>query len=157
VSRKLLDVTGERLAAAGLDVQVLSLNSPGIQAESDPTVAVANAAAVNDLMAETIRDHPSRFAGFPALPTQGPKAAARELERAVTDLGLKGALVNAHTRAATWTIPTCGCCGTAAGLDVPLYLHPGERVDTADVLSDHAELVGPMWSWGTDTHRTRCG
>ncbi len=53
-SRRLLDLTGERLQqmdAAGLDVQVLSLNSPGIQAETDAAVAVARAAAVNDLLA----------------------------------------------------------------------------------------------------------
>ncbi|MGW5639910.1 hypothetical protein [Streptomyces sp. NPDC003832] len=48
-SRRMLDLTGERLAemdAAGLDVQVLSLNSPGIQAETDPATAVAQAAVV---------------------------------------------------------------------------------------------------------------
>ena len=92
-SRRLLDLTGERLAgmdAAGLDVQVLSLNSPGIQAEPDPSVAVARAAAVNDLLATTIAEHPTRFAGFAALPLQDPQAAAKELERAVTQLGLQG-------------------------------------------------------------------
>ena len=39
----------------------------------------------------------------------------------------------------------------AEGLDVPLYLHPANGVDTAHVLSGHPELIGPMWSWGTDT------
>ena len=45
-SRRLLDLTGERVElmdAAGLDVQVLSLNSPGIQAEPDAAVAVSRA------------------------------------------------------------------------------------------------------------------
>nr|WP_266095031.1 amidohydrolase family protein [Microlunatus elymi] len=39
----------------------------------------------------------------------------------------------------------------AQSLDVPLYLHPSNGVDVADVLSGHPELIGPMWSWGIDT------
>jgi len=154
-SRRLLDITGERLAgmdAAGLDLQVLSLNSPGIQAEADPSVAVSQAAAVNDLLANTIAENPSRFSGFAALPLQDPQAAAKELERAVTQLGLHGALVNAHTQGTYLDDPQLRVVWEyAAGLDVPLYLHPANGVDTAHVLSGHPELIGPMWSWGTDT------
>lgn len=138
--------------AAGLDVQVLSLNSPGIQAEKDPAVAVRQAAAVNDLLAATIAENPDRFSGFAALPLQDPQAAAKELERAVTQLGLKGALVNAHTQGRYLDDPTLRVVWEqAAGLDVPLYLHPANGADTAHVLNGHPELVGPMWSWGTDT------
>ena len=154
-SRRLLDLTGERLAgmdAAGLDVQVLSLNSPGIQAEQDPSVAVSSAAAVNDLLATTIAEHPSRFAGFAALPLQDPQAAAKELERSVTQLGLKGALVNAHTQGRYLDDPTMRIVWeTATALDVPLYLHPANGVDVAHVMSGHPEMIGPMWSWGCDT------
>jgi 2,3-dihydroxybenzoate decarboxylase len=154
-SRRLLDLTAERLPgmdAAGLDMQVLSLNSPGIQAEKDPATAVARAAAVNDLLATTIAEHPDRFAGFAALPLQDPQAAAKELERAVTQLGLTGALVNAHTQGRYLDDPTLRVVWEyASGLDVPLYLHPANGVDSPHVLSGHPELTGPMWSWGTDT------
>lgn len=154
-SRRLLDLSAERLAAmdaAELDVQVLSLNSPGIQAEPDPAVAVARAVAVNDLLAATVTEHPDRFAGFAALPLQDPQAAAKELERCVTQLGLKGALVNAHTQGRYLDDPTLRVVWEyASGLDVPLYLHPANGVDVADVLSGHPELIGPMWSWGSDT------
>ena len=82
MSRRLLDLTGARLdsawCTAGLDVQVLSLNSPGLQAESDAATAVSRATAVNDLLAATIEAHPTRFAGFAALPLQDPQAAAKE-------------------------------------------------------------------------------
>jgi 2,3-dihydroxybenzoate decarboxylase len=154
-SRRLLDLSAERLSAmdsAGLDVQVLSLNSPGIQAEPDAAVAVARATEVNDLLATTIAANPTRFAGFAALPLQDPKAAARELERSVTQLGLKGALVNAHTQGVYLDDPSLRVVWEyAAGLDVPLYLHPAIGVDHAHVLSGHPELIGPMWSWGGDT------
>ena len=99
--RRLLDLTEERLPAmdaSGVDVAVLSLNAPGIQAESDAAVAAREASAINDFLAEVIANNPTRFRGFAALPLQDPAAAASELERAVTQLGLCGALVNAHTQ-----------------------------------------------------------
>ncbi|MDL4813272.1 amidohydrolase family protein [Actinomadura opuntiae] len=153
--RRLLDFTGERLDGmdlAGLDVQVLSLMSPGIHAETDPAAAVTKAAAVNDLLATVIAENPTRFAGFAALPLQNPKAAARELERAVTQLGFCGAMVNAHTQGRYLDDPTLRVVWeSAVALDVPLYLHPANGVDVAHVMSGHPELIGPMWSWGTDT------
>ncbi|MFJ3086706.1 amidohydrolase family protein [Streptomyces sp. NPDC086838] len=161
-SRRLLDISGERLAemdAAGLDMQVLSLNSPGIQAEKDAATAVTQAKAVNDLLAGVITDHPDRFAGFAALPLQEPKAAADELERAVSELGMRGALVNAHTQGRYLDHPDLRIVWErAAGLDVPLYLHPANGVDVPDVIQGHPELIGPMWSWGSETatHFLRC-
>ena len=154
-SRRLLDLTDERLAemdSSGVDVAVLSLNSPGLQAEPDARKATSAASAVNDFLAGVIDEHPTRFAGFAALPLQDPVFAANELERAVTELGFKGALVNAHTQGTYLDDPSLRVVWErAAGLGVPLYLHPGNGYDTGHVLSDHPELVGPMWSWGTDT------
>ncbi len=154
-SRRLLDLTGERLAemdTSGVDVAVLSLNSPGLQAETDAATAVRAATTVNDFLAGVIAEHPDRFGGFAALPLQDPAAAAKELDRAVTQLGFSGALVNAHTNGVYLDDPSLRTVWErAAGFDVPLYLHPGNGYDTAHVLSGHPELVGPMWSWGTDT------
>lgn len=155
LSRQLLDMTGQRIAdmdAARLDMQVLSLTSPGIQGEPDPARAVMLAGAVNDLLANTIEAHPDRFAGFAALPLQDPPAAAKELDRAVNQLGLSGALVNAHTQGRYLDHPSMRVVWEyAEGLDVPLYLHPANGVDTPHVFSDHPELIGPMWSWGVET------
>ncbi len=155
LSRRLLDLTDQRLAemdAARLDMQVLSLTAPGIQAEPDAARAVAQAGAVNDLLADTIEAHPDRFAGFAALPLQDPQAAAKELDRAVNQLGLCGALVNAHTQGRYLDDPSMRVVWECAeGLDVPLYLHPANGVDTPHVFSGHPELIGPMWSWGVET------
>lgn len=154
-SRRLLDFTEERIPemdAYGLDMQVLSLNAPGIQAEKEPATAVTKAKTLNDFLAGVIADHPTRFSGFAALPLQDPKAAADELERTVTQLGLKGGLINAHTNGKYLDDPDFRVVWERAeALDVPLYLHPANGVDTADVLSGHPELIGPMWSWGVDT------
>lgn len=154
-SRQLLDLFDERLVEmdkARLDVQVLSLNSPGIQAETSPAVAVDKAVAVNDFLASVIAERSDRFDGFCALPLQDPEAAADELERAVTVLGLRGALVNAHTQGTYLDDRRYDVLwDRAVALNVPLYLHPANGVDTSHVFSDHPEMVGPMWSWGVDT------
>jgi len=154
-SRRLLDFTEERLPQldeAGIDVEVLSLNSPGIQAETDAATAVRKASEVNDFLAGVIAEHPTRFSGFAALPLQDPGAAAKELDRAVSQLGLRGALVYAHTQGRYLDDPELRVLWERAeALDVPLYLHPANGFDSAHVLSGHPELIGPMWSWGTDT------
>ncbi len=154
-SARLTDLAEQRLAdmdAAGVDVAVLSLTAPGIQAEPDPQVAVARATEANDFLAGLIAAHPTRYRGFAALPLQNPDAAAEELQRSVEQLGLCGALVNAHTLGVYLDAPPLRTVWERAeALDVPLYLHPANGYDTPHVISGHPELIGPMWSWGTDT------
>ncbi|OBF13622.1 amidohydrolase family protein [Mycobacterium sp. ACS4331] len=154
-SRRLTDLAEGRLAdmdTAGVDMAVLSLTAPGIQAEPDPQVAVTRAAEVNDFLAGLIAANPTRYGGFAALPLQNPEAAAKELERAVEQLGLCGALVNAHTQGVYLDAPPLRAVwARAEALNVPLYLHPANGYDTPHVIGGHPELIGPMWSWGTDT------
>jgi predicted TIM-barrel fold metal-dependent hydrolase len=52
----------------------------------------------NDVLAQEVRKHPDRFAGFAALPMQDPELAASELERCVRDLGFWGALVHGFSQ-----------------------------------------------------------
>src|SRR2546426_7030105 len=66
--------------AAGVDVQVLSFGSPGPQAFG-AEVAIPMARDANDRLYQAIQKNPGRFAGFAALPTADPEAAAQELER----------------------------------------------------------------------------
>src|SRR6266851_3890652 len=109
---------------AGIDLQVLSHSIPGLQAV-DAATGVPLARRVNDRLYEAVRAHPDRFAGFAALPTADPKAAADELERCVTRLGFKGAMVNGltgglfHADERFWPIYE-----RAQALDVPIYIHP---------------------------------
>ncbi|HYK62206.1 MAG TPA: amidohydrolase family protein [Bryobacteraceae bacterium] len=108
----------------GIAMQVLSLTAPGVQV-FDPPTAVALARSANDQLADAIRNHPDRFAGLAAIAPQDPAAAAMELERAVRTLGLKGAIVNSHTRGEYLDDPKFWQIFEAAeSLDVPIYLHP---------------------------------
>src|SRR6266568_1369479 len=86
---QLCDLDDRRIAdmdAAGIDMQVLSLTSPGVE-QLDATEAVTLAREANDHLAEAVQRHPSRFAGFAALPTAAPDTAADELERTIRSSG----------------------------------------------------------------------
>ena len=75
---QLCDLGERRIAdmdAAGIDVQVLSLSAPGVD-QLDATEAVKLARDTNDILADAVQRHPSRFAGFATLPTASPETAA---------------------------------------------------------------------------------
>jgi len=127
VPERLYDVGALRLKEmdeAGIDFQVLSHSAPSLQ-RLDAETAVRLAKGVNDRLKQTVDAHPHRFAGFGALPTADPKAAADELERCVTKLGFRGAMIHGLTDGLFiddkrfWPI-----LERAAALDVPLYMHP---------------------------------
>ena len=110
---------------AGIDMQVLSETAPAAQA-FEPDQAIRLARSSNDFLHAAIRAHPDRFAGFAALPTPDPKAAADELERAVTKLGFKGAMIMGLSRGERFLDdkPFWPIFERAQALDVPIYLHP---------------------------------
>jgi predicted TIM-barrel fold metal-dependent hydrolase len=149
----------EEMDAAGIDMQVLSLTAPGVE-QLDAPEAVALAREVNGRLAEAVQQHPSRFAGFAALPTPSPDIAADELERTVRTYGFKGALINGHARgryldeAFFWPI-----LERAAALQVPLYLHPTvppQAVIKASYVGNFAPeltvgLASAAWGWHIET------
>ncbi len=153
---KLLDLERNRLATMdtfGIDVQVLSLSTPGIQGEITTEQAIRAARQMNDYLAEQIHKHPDRYAGFAALPLQDPKAAADELERAVTQLGFKGAMVNGHTNGEYlderkfWVV-----WERAEQLGVPIYLHPANPPsDQMKIYEGYPGLLGAAWNWTVET------
>ncbi len=124
---QLEDLGADRLQwmdAVGIDVQVLSYASPGVQI-FPAAEAVPLAKDANDQLAAAVHAHPDRFAGFATLPTPDPEAAAAELERAVNILGFKGAMINGRTNDRFLDDPSFRpLLEAAVALDVPLYLHP---------------------------------
>lgn len=155
VARRIADIEQTRLPemdATGVDVQVLSLTTPGVQSETDAKVAIERARSSNDQIARAIAAHPTRFAAFAALPTQSGQAAADELRRSVEELGLVGALVNGHTHGRYLDDPEYEPLWQALEeLNVPLYLHPVFPSEPVAVLKGYPELAGPMWGWGFET------
>jgi uncharacterized protein len=127
IVEQLQDVGDGRMAemdAAGIDMQVLSLNSPGVeQADVEEQVAIARES--NDFLIDVVKKNPKRFAAFAALPVAAPELAAEELDRRVRHQGFKGTLINGHSRGRYlddkffWPI-----LERAEALNVPIYLHP---------------------------------
>ena len=142
VHSRLVDVGAGRIAqmdADGIDVAVLSITSPGVQA-FDAVTATRLAKDANDVLAQAVLANPTRLAGLAAVAPQYPIGAAQELERAVKTLGMKGFLINSHTMGEYlddtkfWPI-----FEAAHALDTPLYLHPREPAPS---------MVAPFLDYG---------
>jgi aminocarboxymuconate-semialdehyde decarboxylase len=89
----------ERLAdcdAAGVRVQVLSTVPVMFGYWAKPEHGHEVARFLNDHLAELVRAHSTRFVGLGTLPMQSPDHAVRELDRCVTDLGLRGVQIGSH-------------------------------------------------------------
>ncbi|MGA8205882.1 MAG: amidohydrolase family protein, partial [Woeseiaceae bacterium] len=108
----------------------------------DTATAVAVAAAANDRLADAVARHPDRFTGLAAMAPQDPAAAAREIERGVTALGMKGVILNSHTRGEYFDDPKFWeILEAAEALDVPIYLHPN---------TPPSRMIGPLLESGLD-------
>lgn len=159
---RLLDIQDRRLSemdAHGIEMMLLSLNAPAVQAIRVSAHAIGLSMRANDFLAEQVQRRPDRFQGLAALPMQDPEAAARELARCVNELGFKGALVNGFTQVAEhddavyydgkafWPF-----WAEAERLDVPFYLHPRNPLaKDAALYEGHRWLMGPTWAFGQET------
>jgi len=151
---RLGDIGERRIAdmdASGIDMQILSLTSPGVQV-FDAATASALATDTNDQLAEAIRRYPSRFAGLAAAAPQDPKSAVKEIDRAVRQLGLKGVIINSHTRGEMLDDPKFWEIFEAAeALNVPIYIHP--QAPSAAMIGPYVErgLEGALWGFAAET------
>jgi hypothetical protein len=143
---------------AGITVQVLSNSGPG--ADLVPGAdGVAIAREMNDYLAAAVARHPTRFAGFAALPMQSPDAAPKELMRAVKELGFLGAMVNGTTEGRFLDHPSYdGVLAAAVELDVPIYIHPHLPPDPvrqayyADLPAGAGRVLESAgWGWHSET------
>jgi len=156
IVKELGDLTGSRLQnmdAHGVDVQVLSFTSPGAQG-FPADVAIPMAKDANDRLAAAMKAHPARFAGFAAIPTAAPEAAADELERCVKDLKFVGTMIHGHTQGEFldnkkfWPV-----FARAEKLDVPIYLHPTLPAPAAikAYFEGFEEIARAGWGFAIDT------
>jgi gamma-resorcylate decarboxylase len=162
LSRRLLDVQDDRLRQMddnGMEMMVLSLNAPAVQAIPAANEAMDIAIRANDFLAEQVARRPDRFQAFAALPMQDPDSASAELERCVKQLGFKGALVNGFSQVGTpencvyYDVPKyLDFWALVESLDVPFYLHPRNPiVSWAQIYQGHPWLLGPTWAFGQET------
>ena len=154
ILKPLVDVGDARLEAmakAGIDKAVLS-DAGIVQNVLDPTPALRLARDSNDYLAAVIERQPQHYAGFAAVPLVDPKAGADEFERAVTQLGFKGALINGQTNghyldedrfSVFWE--------RAEALGKPVYLHASDPLVPPVTYDGCPQLTGAVWSWTAET------
>jgi gamma-resorcylate decarboxylase len=168
VRSNLLDLEQQRVEEMdrwGTEYAILSLNSPAVQGIPDPQHAVDVARRANDTLASHVGRHSARFGGFAALPMQDPDAAARELERAVGELGFHGFLVNGFSQVGDVDTVVYlddsrydDFWATAAALGKPFYLHPRDPLLSREPIYEGVPwLTGPTWAFAveTSTHALR--
>lgn len=164
IGNKRLEIMDEN----GIDLAILSLNAPAVQAILDTDEAIRVSRKANDRLAEAVTRHPNHYAALAALPMQDPEAAASELQRCIKELGFKGALVNGFTQkdepdsAIYYDIPDYNeFWSTVSELDVPFYLHPRMQIPSqAKNYDDHPWLMSAPWGFAVETsiHALRlCG
>lgn len=134
--------------AAGVDMQVLTLTTPGVHIETRSR-GVALASLVNDAFADIVSRYPSRFVALAALPLQDAPASVRELERAVTQLGLRGATLFTNVNGGPLdALELWPLYEKAVELDVPLFLHPTSPVGVEGM---EAYRLAPLVGFPLDT------
>ena len=162
LKENLLDFRGKRIGIMDqyhIQMMILSLNAPAIQAIHEPKRAIEVSLRSNDLLAEEVNHLPDRFAGLAALPMQSPEVAIEELERCVKDLGFIGILVNGFSQigdpesAVYLDLPQYrDFWKKVEELDVPFYLHPRNPLPSdARIYDGHPWLLGPTWAFGQET------
>ena len=156
--RQIKDLGSGRIAEmdrGGVEVCIVSLVGPGIQAIPDIRRAVQVARQANDHLAENVAKNPKRLKAFAALALQDPQVAAQELTRCVKELGFCGALVNGFTQigdAASinfYDMPQYrDFWATIQELDVPFYLHPRSVLPAHQpAYQGHPWLTGSIWGF----------
>jgi predicted TIM-barrel fold metal-dependent hydrolase len=155
------DLGAERLAvmdACGVTMQVLSVSGPGADLV-DGAEGVAIAKEVNDTLADAVKRHPTRFAGFAHLPLRSPEAAAEEFARCVGKLGFVGAIVNGTCQDKFLDDPRYDAVlATAVKHDVPIYIHPSLAPEAVRQVY-YSNLPGSAsvaietagWGWHSET------
>jgi predicted TIM-barrel fold metal-dependent hydrolase len=162
LSKRLLDIHEDRLREMdqnGMQMMILSLNAPAVQAIPDRNKANEIAMRANDFLAEQVAKRPDRFQAFAALPMPDPEMATKELERCMVHLNFKGALVNGFSQVDEpekvvylddkrysdyWAM--------VENLDAPFYLHPRNPLASwGQIYEGHPWLMGPTWAFGQET------
>ena len=131
----------------GIDRQLLLLTSPGVQVVR-PGEGTPLAREANDIAAEACRKHPDRFSALAAFDPRDVAGSVNEIERAMTRLGLNGAVLNGHFQGHYLDEPEClPILEALEANDAALYIHP-----TAPWNAPHYEARGFYGALGGFPH-----
>ncbi|MXO59457.1 amidohydrolase family protein [Altererythrobacter salegens] len=156
----LLDAEQARLRQMdelGIDMHLMALTAPGVQM-FDADTAMELAIVANDRLAALCRKYPTRFAGLASFAPHSPKRAAKEMERAINELGLNGFMINSHTYDEYLDDPKFWPILEAAeAMGRCIYIHPrAASYGFKGPLQDYG-MDSAMWGYGMEvgTHAVR--
>ncbi len=116
------------LAEHGVDMQVLTLTTPGTHVET-PATAARFAALVNDEFARVAQTKRGRFTALATLPLCDPAASVKELRRACVELAFRGAMLFSNVNGVALSDQRFWPLYEAADdLGAVLYIHPTSPV-----------------------------
>jgi aminocarboxymuconate-semialdehyde decarboxylase len=108
----------------GVTTQVLTFTTPGVHVET-PEISIDWARRVNDAFARVVRERSGRFTALATLPLNDPVASVLELERAMKELGMPGAMVFSNVSHASLAEERFnGLWKKADDLGAVIYIHP---------------------------------
>jgi aminocarboxymuconate-semialdehyde decarboxylase len=121
----------------GIDVTIISIAPPQLFYNLEGDLAINVSRKQNEQIAVTVQKYPKKFAGMATVPLQNPEVAAKELERAVVELKLKGVQIGSNVRRKYLGDPSfLPFFEKAAALDVPIFIHPTDTAG-ADRMKDY--------------------
>lgn len=147
-SHRLMDIRAQVLDEARVDAQLISFTAPGTLIET-PARSVWLSCLVNDAFAEIQRAHGKRFSALATLPLNAPEACPAELERAICELGLKGAALYSNANGVAlsdtrfWPLYE-----VADELEVAFFIHPTFPLGV-EAMTDY--MLMPLVGFPTDT------
>ena len=131
----------------GIDRQLLLLTAPGVQVVR-PGEGTALAREANDLAADACRRHPDRFSACAAFDPRDVKGSVKEIERAMGELKLNGAVLNSHFQGRYIDeLEFFPILEALEAMDAALYIHP-----TAPWNAPHYESRGFFGALGGFPH-----
>jgi len=132
------------MAAQWVDMQVLSVPPFLFFYGIDAAQSLELCRKINNGFAQTVNDHPKRFIALANLPMQDPQMAARELERSVRELGLRGAEICSNVNGKNLDDKSFApFYAKLQELDVPVFIHPSNILGGQRLSGYHLQnLIG---------------
>ena len=136
-------------------VQILTLANPPLEVLGGPEDALELARIGNDEMAELVDKYPDRFvAAAASIPMNNIDGALNEMDRAITELGLKGVQIFSPLKGRPLDHPDfLPVFEKMAQYDLPILLHPARTFHFADYPVEDESLfeIWHIFGWPYDS------
>jgi aminocarboxymuconate-semialdehyde decarboxylase len=134
----------------GIDLQVLSVNPPGVDRVEDKDEALRLSKVINDDLSGLVKAHADKFVALATIPMNDPEVATDEIRRAVGEMGFAGINIPSNTRGGFYDDPAFDkVYGLLERYDVPVFMHPSEPIVQGSMGLDYNLPL--VFGWPFDT------